>query len=201
MKSSFRAHKVDDRQRTPRVFRGWKSTLLFWIVVGAVLFVVSWLIRRSTPSKSGWAFPGYFLFLLIGSILPSLFCSRVAFQFINWRAFTTGWLFILAISQFWEASLALPYGWWGYAPDQMMGIFLKRYCDLPIEAVLVWTLASWATVILYETLLTAIQAGRKGWGIFGVVRASESELESVKSANIKGQAGSDNLRNPLPRLC
>jgi len=176
----FPTSKVDDRQRTPRVFRGWKATLLFWLVLGAVLFGVAWLIRRAVPSQSGTAFPGYFLFLLAGSIVPSLFCSRIAFQFINWRALTMSWLFILAISQFWEASLGVPYGWWTYEPDQMMGIFLKPHCDLPIEAVLVWTLGSWTTVIIYETVLTALHAGRNGWGLFGVVRAEDSELETVK---------------------
>jgi hypothetical protein len=176
----FRASKVDDRQRTPRVFRGWKATLTFWLAIGAVLFGAAWWIRQNVPSQSGRAFPGYFLFLLVGSILPSLFCSRVAFHFINWRALTLGWLFILAISQFWEASLALPYGWWGYEPDQMMGIFFKPHCDLPLEAVLVWTLGSWTTVILYETLLTALVAGRKGWSLFGVVRATDLELATVK---------------------
>jgi hypothetical protein len=176
----FRANKVDDRQRTPRVFLGWKATLLFWLVAGGVLFSVAWFIRQSVPSQSGRAFPGYFLFLLIGSIVPSLFCSRVAFQFINWRALTTSWLFILAISQFWEASLGVPYGWWSYEPDQMMGVFFRPHCDLPVEAVLVWTLGSWTTVIIYETILTALYAGRKGWSLFGVVRASDSELEKVK---------------------
>jgi hypothetical protein len=62
----------------------------------------------------------------------------------------------------------------------MMGIFFKPYCDLPIEAVLVWTLASWTTVIIYETILTALHAGRKGWELFGVVRAADPELERVK---------------------
>lgn len=176
----FRASKVDDRQRTPRVFGGWKATLLFWIALGVALFGIAWFIRRAVPSQGGRAFPGYFLFLLVGSIVPSLFCSRVAFQFINWRALTTSWLFILGISQFWEASLGVPYGWWAYEPDQMMGIFLKPHCDLPVEAVLVWTLGSWTTVIVYETVLTALHAGRKGWGLFGVVRAAESELEMVK---------------------
>jgi len=179
----FRANKVDDHQRTPRVFRGWKVTLLFWLAVGAVLFDMAWLIRRAIPSQSGAAFPGYFLFLLIASIVPSLFCSRVAFQFINWRALTIGWLLVLAISQFWEASLGVPYGWWAYEPDQMMGIFLKPHCDLPIEAVLVWTLGSWTTVILYETILTALYAGRKAFRLLGVVRATEAELEGVKRAH------------------
>jgi hypothetical protein len=176
----FRANKVDDSQRTPRVFRGWKETLLFWIGLGLVLFGIAWFIRRSVPSQGGWAFPGYFLFLLVGSIVPSLFCSRIAFQFVNWRALGVSWLFILAISQFWEASLGVPYGWWAYEPDQMLGIFFKPHCDLPVEAVLVWTLGSWTTVIVYETILTALCAGRKGWSLFGVVRAPEAELEGVK---------------------
>ncbi|MCI0538868.1 MAG: hypothetical protein L0Z50_26985 [Verrucomicrobiales bacterium] len=176
----FPANKIDERQRTPRVFKDWINTLFFWLIVGLVLFGVAWLIRRAVPSQSGSAFPGYFLFLLLGSIVPSLFCSRVAFQFINWRAFTISWLFVLAISQFWEASLGIPYGWWGYEPDQMLGLFLKAHCDLPIEAAIVWTLTSWTTVIIYETLLTAIYAGRKGWNMVGVMRAPESELESVK---------------------
>ncbi len=176
----FSANQVDAAQRTPRVFSGWKQTLSFWLVVGGVLFLISWLIRRSVPSQSGNAFPGYFLFLLAVSIIPSLFCSRIAFQFINWRAFALAWLFILGISQFWEASLGIPYGWWAYEPDQMMGIFLKAHCDLPVEAVLVWTLVAWTTIIIYETILTAIHAGRKGWNIFKMLLAPESELQSVK---------------------
>lgn len=178
----FYGNKVDDNQRTPPVFRGWKATLSFWLVVGAVLFGIAWLIRRSIPSESGSAFPGYFLFLLTVSIIPSLFCSRVAIQFINWRAFALAWLFILGISQFWEASLGIPYGWWAYEPDQMIGIFLKPYCDLPIEAVLVWTLVAWTTTIIYETILTAVHAGRKGWSLFGIPRAPDAELDKVKRA-------------------
>jgi hypothetical protein len=176
----FYANKVDDQQRTPRVFRGWKATLSFWLAVGALLFGVAWLIRRSIPSESGNAFPGYFLFLLVVSIIPSLFCSRVAFQFINWRAFALAWLFILGISQFWEASLGIPYGWWAYEPDQMIGIFLKPYCDLPIEAVLVWTLVAWTTTIIYETMLTAVHAGRKGWSLLSIPNAPDSEIDKVK---------------------
>jgi hypothetical protein len=113
----FFANKVDDTQRTPRVFRGSKQTLSFWLAVGAVLFLIAWF-NSSTGAPS----------------------------------------FILGSSQFWEASLAIPYGGWGYHPDQMMGIFLKVHCDLPIEVVLVWTRVAWTTIIVYETILTAIHA-------------------------------------------
>ena len=61
-----------------------------------------------------------------------------------------------------------------------MGIFFKPLCDLLIEAALVWTLASWTTIIMYEATLTAIHAGRKGWALLGVVRAADLELENVK---------------------
>jgi hypothetical protein len=76
--------------------------------------------------------------------------------------------------------LGIPYGWWGYEPDQMMGIFIQPHCDLPLEAVLVWTLGSWTTVICYETILTALYAERSGWSLFGVVAAPEGELQRVK---------------------
>jgi hypothetical protein len=62
----------------------------------------------------------------------------------------------------------------------MMGVFLKPHCNLPIEAVLVWTLGSWTAVIIYETLLTALHAGRKGWRLLSVVNATDDELEHVK---------------------
>ena len=95
----------------------------------------------------------------------------------------------LVLSQFWEASLGVSYGWWAYQHDQMIGIFLKPHCDLPVEAVLVWTLGSWTTVIVYETILTALHAGQKGWSLFGVIRASESELELVKHKHRKAGRG------------
>ena len=110
----FQANKVDDAQRTPRVFRGWKERVAFFLGVGAVLFGLALGIRAHVPSQTGHAFPGYFLFLLVGSIIPSLLFARIAFQFINWRAFSLSWLFLLTISEFWEASLGIAYGWWGY---------------------------------------------------------------------------------------
>lgn len=196
----YYAYKVDHRQRTPAVFRGWKQTLSFWLAVGLVLFGAALAVRSRVPSESGHAFPGYFLFLLLGSIVPSLFCSRVAFQFINWRALTTSWLFTLAISQFWEGTLGIPYGWWGYDPDQMMDIFIKPHCDLPIEAVLVWTLGSWTTVIIYETVLTAVYAERKGWRLFGVVTALETELAHVKRKHLRdGRAFREGNEDNLPK--
>lgn len=53
--------------------------------------------------------------------------------------------------------MAIPYRWWGYQKDQMMGVFIKAQCDLPLEAVLVWVLGTWATVMIYETILNLLR--------------------------------------------
>jgi len=37
-----------------------------------------------------------------------------------------------------SATLAVPYGWWGYQQKQMMGLFIGAWAGLPIEAVVVW---------------------------------------------------------------
>ena len=44
----------------------------------------------------------------------------------------------------------------------MMGFFIKPECELPIEAVLVWSLSSWTTIVVYERILAALNL--KGGG-------------------------------------
>ena len=140
-----------------------------------LLFGIAWLIRRSVPSER--AFPGYFLFLLAGSILPSLFCSRIAFQFINWRALTA--VGSLSRNQPILGSLAgVPYGWWAYEPDQMLGVFLKPHCDLPIEAVFVWTLGSWTAVALSTKPYSPRLHWSEGWGLSAWFGQGKPNLKS-----------------------
>ncbi len=71
-------------------------------------------------------------------------------QFINWRAFTLVFLTVVAVSILWEVTLAAPLGWWGYQPRRMLGLAVRAWHDLPLEAVLVWLAASFTTVIIYE---------------------------------------------------
>jgi hypothetical protein len=129
------------------------------LVVGAVLFGLAWWIKRHGPEATRAGFPGYFSFLMATSVVPSAFCSRVAAPWINWRAFGFSFSFIFLISLFWEATLGVPYQWWGYQPAQMMGLSVRAFCDLPLEAVLVWVFANWTTVLVYETILFAFQIG------------------------------------------
>ncbi|MBL9128999.1 MAG: hypothetical protein JNL97_15220, partial [Verrucomicrobiales bacterium] len=123
-----------------------------------------------------------FLFLLLCALLPSLLCFRVAFHFVHWRALTVAWLFVLSISQFWEASLGLPYQWWDYRHASMIGLFVRPHCDLPVEAVVVWSLASWTTAIVHETVLAALRfRSRTGVGVFRILLANPEDIDAAKS--------------------
>ena len=59
---------------------------------------------------------------------------------------------MVLISLIWEATLALPYQWWGFQHRAMTGIFIGAWHDLPIEEIVVWFSVSYATIIIYETI-------------------------------------------------
>ena len=150
------------------------------LVVGALLFGLAWWIKRHGPENSRSGIPGYFLFIVATSVVPSAFCFRVAAPLINWRAFGFAFGFIFLISLFWEATLGVPYQWWGYQPAQMMGVFVRAFCDLPLEAVLVWVFANWTTVLVYETILFAFHIGEKRF--WRVLFFSDEELHRLRQS-------------------
>lgn len=97
-------------------------------------------------------FPWYWAYLLAAAFVPSAGFYRAVRERINWRAFSFTFLLTLLISLLWEASLASPYGWWGYQSETMMGIFIDAWSGLPIEAVFVWLAVTYTTVIVYEVV-------------------------------------------------
>src|SRR5580692_11769395 len=80
-------------------------------------------------------FPGYFTFLVAGALLPAASCFPVARRFINWRALSLTLFLMLLVSLLWEATLAVPYNWWGFQHHQMIGLFIGAWSCLPIEEV------------------------------------------------------------------
>jgi hypothetical protein len=123
------------------------------LVAGAILF------RHFVVGTPG--FPGYFVFLVIGALGPSALLFPSALPVINWRAFGLTFFVILLISLLWEATLALPYRWWGFREEQMLGISITAWSRLPIEEVVVWCAVTYATTIVYETV-RRWQASGKG---------------------------------------
>ena len=81
-------------------------------------------------------------------------------------------LYIVALtSLLWEATLALPYGWWGYQEAQMMGLGILAWDQLPVEAVVVWLAVTFTTVIAYETVKNWKASGKRAMHAFFGVRS------------------------------
>jgi hypothetical protein len=112
-----------------------------------------------SPSPDG--FPEYFTFLVAGAFLPAMSFFPTARRFINWRAFSMTLFMVVLVSLLWEATLAVPYGWWGYQSRSMVGLTIVAWAGLPVEAVCVWIAATYATAIVFETLKVWQASGKK----------------------------------------
>lgn len=145
------AYKMPDYQDEARQMQRLLTFHPSSLIAGLVLIVVAILYKKLRSPYPG-GFPGYFTVLVIGGVIPSASFFPAARRFINWRALSLTIFMLLLISMFWEATLAVPYGWWGYQQGQMMGLFIGAWAGLPIEAVLVWIAVTYATTIVYEVV-------------------------------------------------
>jgi hypothetical protein len=129
------------------------------LILAVVLIAAAFLYRRLfAPQLPG--FPGYFLFLVLGALLPSTMLLPSARPVVNWRAFSLTMFMVLLISLLWEVTLALPYGWWNFQDDQMIGLRITAWARLPIEEVGLWIMVSYSTVLVYETVKRWKASGR-----------------------------------------
>jgi len=137
---------VDSKTRMDfeRLLRFHAPSLVFAVVLiaGAIVY------RRVFVSAEG--FPGYFVFLVVTALGPSAALFPTALPVVNWRAFGLTSVVVLLISLLWEATLALPYGWWGFQDGAMIGIYVTAWSRLPIEEVVLWVGVTYATVMVYE---------------------------------------------------
>jgi len=139
------------------------------LILGVVLIVGAVVYKKLFSSaRDGW--PGYFIVLVAGGLIPSMSFYPTTRRFINWRALSFTMLFLLVVSMLWEATLALPYGWWNYQHRQMTGVFVGAWSDLPVEAVLVWLAVTYGTVILFEAVKIWLASDRVPRDIFLGVR-------------------------------
>lgn len=131
-----------------------KSMILAIVLVaGAILF-------KKYLSGSTAGFPGYFIFLTLTALVPSSALLPSARPVINWRAFSLAAFFVLLVSLMWEVTLAIPYGWWNFRAEQMLGVSITAWGCLPIEEVCLWMAVTYATIIVYETVKYWQSSGR-----------------------------------------
>jgi hypothetical protein len=121
-------------------------------IILAIILVAGAIIYKKYLSPAPAGFPGYFIFLALAALVPSSALLPSTRPVINWRAFSLAIFFVLLVSLMWEATLAIPYGWWNYRDEQMLGVRITAWGGLPIEAVCIWVAVTYATVIVYETV-------------------------------------------------
>jgi hypothetical protein len=125
-----------------------------------VLLILAAIVYKNFFSGEPEGFPGYWMFLVCGALVPSTALFPEVRGVINWRAFSLTFFVILLTSLLWEATLAIPYGWWGYQDRQMVGLRITAWAGLPIEAVAVWMAVTFTTVLVYETVRRWKSSGR-----------------------------------------
>jgi hypothetical protein len=129
-------------------------------IVLAVVLVAGAILFKKYLSGSPAGFPGYFIFLALTALVPSAALLPSARPVINWRAFSLAAFFVLLVSLMWEVTLAIPYGWWNFRAEQMLGVRITAWGGLPIEEVCLWMAVTYATVIVYETVKCWQSSGR-----------------------------------------
>ena len=144
-------------------------------LIVAVVLIGGAIVFRKLAQPGVPGFPGYLTFLVLTALLPSIVLYGAVRQVINWRAVSLTVFMILLTSLLWEATLAIPYGWWSYQPGSMVGIYIRAWDNLPIEAVLLWIAVTFATVLVYETIRCWHASGRPiGDALFRRHEASEA---------------------------
>jgi hypothetical protein len=145
------AYSVDDyraeARALPRLLRFHPTSF----ILGLALIAAAICYKKYFSSVPE-GLPGYFIVLVIGGLIPAVSFYPATRRFINWRALSLTMFFILPISMLWEATLALPYGWWNYQHAAMMGVFIGAWSGLPLEAVFVWLAVTYGTVIMFEAV-------------------------------------------------
>jgi len=137
------AHRERSRAVPKLIHLSW-GALATWLVLLGLGFAV----KRLGPHPDG--FPGYFLFEMTLGFLPTFLFLRPIRDFVNWRAFGFAFGVLLLVSLIWEATLGVPYDWWNYKHEQMLGLRVVAWADLPAEAVLLWLVIAWDCIIAFE---------------------------------------------------
>ena len=80
----------------------------------------------------------------------------------------------------WEVTLALPYGWWNFRDEQMLGIRITAWDFLPIEEVYVWIAVTYSSVIVYEIVKRWKGSGKSARHAFLGLRSAAVKASSSR---------------------
>ena len=151
--------------------------LMVALLVGGYTFKHYW---------GGGGFPVYLFLQILIVASPLTFLYTRVRPFINTRALLMVMVLQVLVSVIWEATAALPYGWWDYRREYMIGSFVYPWAKLPIEACFFWVAVGWSAMFLHEAMKIKVRAGRSWrFALFGdpIQRAADPERERFEAAD------------------
>lgn len=159
--SWLRAYSVPDPVAAAP--EAWARRRLAWgaVPLGLLLVAAAIGVRALLAGPDG--FPGYFAYLVTVALVPTWLLMPTVERLINWRALAFTLVLLVLVSLMWESTLGIPYRWWGYREEWMMGVFVNAWSGLPVEEPLVWVVTTYTTVVVYESvkLLLAVAAAAR----------------------------------------
>lgn len=150
------------RSREPWSVASQGKVLAFsvWPLALGVGLVLAASLYRNVVSDLPNGFPGYFSFLVLVAFVPAtLFLTKIKDR-INWQAYLCTALTMVFISLIWECTIAFPFQWWGYRPEQLVGLRIRAWSNLPLEEPFLWLLVSFNAVVIFETVRALIDSDR-----------------------------------------
>jgi hypothetical protein len=127
--------------------------LILMIAILAVAFYVKRL-------NHGSGYPIYLLLQVVIISPPLVLLYKHVRPFINTRALLLVIVLQILISVIWEATAAIPYGWWAYKKHGVIGENVPPWSELPIEACLFWIGVGWSATFIHEATKIKVRSNR-----------------------------------------
>ncbi len=169
------------------------------IALVAALCLAVYAYKKLGAHEYQAGFPGYAFILLAGALLPNYTVYPAVSRFINKQAMLFTMMVVVLLSLLWEVTLGLPNEWWGYRKENMMGIFIRPWHGLPLEAAFLWLIAGWGNVVLFEFFRMKLYSGRGARELL-CSRAPDAAGPPGGGVGANGPAASEPSPVPIARL-
>ena len=150
-------YNVRQRRWNDEIFgENYQLIRVSWKAVGlALALIVAGVLLKLHFNHGAWPPPYYYTFLVLSALAPAVVFYRSLESLVNWRAFSFTCLYVLVTSCIWEVTLGIARKWWWYKePPAMMGWYIPAFGrddrHYPIEALIVWLVVTFDTVLAYE---------------------------------------------------
>ncbi len=108
-------------------------------------------IKHDSPTEAP-VFPIYWAFLVFTAAIPTLALGKRLGNLVNWPAFSFTFVLMVLISVILAVTTAVPYKWWAFETDVMIGFYFNAWFGVPIEQTFLYLVTPWVAVLWLEAV-------------------------------------------------